>query len=94
MHFFQENEKQLAHWEFRHKLLKRMRTGYCLARKYLFHFICKNFYFFHFCILHFPLRFKRIFIIRIYENFRQIFFLLFKIRILKCYNNLNIIIFK
>lgn len=27
-----ENEKQLAHWEFRHKLLKRMRTGYCLAR--------------------------------------------------------------
>ncbi|CAI9739730.1 ankyrin repeat and fibronectin type-III domain-containing protein 1 isoform X1 [Octopus vulgaris] len=27
-----ETEKQLTHWEFRHKLLKRMKSGYDLAR--------------------------------------------------------------
>ncbi|KAJ8318796.1 hypothetical protein KUTeg_003887 [Tegillarca granosa] len=27
-----ENEKQLSHWEFRHKLLKRMKAGYDHAR--------------------------------------------------------------
>jgi len=29
----QENERQLNHWEFRHRLLKRMKAGYDHARK-------------------------------------------------------------
>jgi hypothetical protein len=32
----QENEKQLSHWEFRHKLLKRMKAGYDHASEYSF----------------------------------------------------------
>ena len=33
LHAFQENERQLNHWEFRHRLLKRMKAGYDHARK-------------------------------------------------------------
>ena len=33
-----ENERQLSHWEFRHKLLKRMKAGYDHASKLIFTF--------------------------------------------------------
>lgn len=40
----QENERQLSHWEFRHRLLKRMKAGYDHARKWIKTFFLLSIY--------------------------------------------------